>query len=293
MPSVMPQRSSPTQASAFELQWSCAQDSSERELLSSVDRYRRMVVSSGGLVQRCDIDADADFRSGRQRLIRMAVHCDRATLASLQSEMLFDDAISLHLVRRIEAALHSEPPHLSARNDLAGALHAALAPRSETLNELIEKRISEKVRSHPSMMSTHTAVLRMIGARDVGLRLGNVSDQTVRIREREGKLFSLLRPKRLRGREYPEYQLEVGIHGRPLTSVLRILGQAGGEAVHRFFITRVSELGELTPLEVLRGVAFGDGPVDPLIGRSADQRLTAVLNAAEQFVLGNACPDPS
>ena len=45
-------------------------------------------------------------------------------------------------------------------------------------------------------------------------RLG-VSDQTVRNRENENEVFSLLGPARKRGREYPAFQLMNGIQGAP------------------------------------------------------------------------------
>lgn len=271
----MPHRPPSVENLAFEIEWSFAREVDERVMLSSADRYRRAVLSGGGMVQHCDVDAGA--RSGPGRVVRMTVRCDRAAIAQIQSEMLADDAIALHLVRRVSAVAHSVTA--------AGLGGAGFAPPAvDALNALIERRVAEQIRAQPALAWTVGAAGRMLSARDVGIRLGNLSDQTVRIREKEGKLFSLLRPNRQRGREYPEYQLEPGIHGRPLNAVLRAFGDVGGEVVHAFLTKPLASLGELSPLEVLRGDAFVGRPADPLLMQSAESRLAAVLSAAQEHL---------
>lgn len=278
LPSPMPQRFQPIESLAFELEWSFVGDADERVMLSSVDRYRRLVLDAGGSVQRCDVDTGS--RSGGPPTARMSVRCDRPAIAQVQSQMLADEAIALHLVRRLDTA--PQAPHGAdfARMALA-------APAEAVLNALIQRRVAEHIRAQPGIDGA-SASMRMLGAREVGVRLGNLSDQTVRIREKERKLFSLLRPNRQRGREYPEYQLESGVHGRPLNAVLRVFGDASGEQVHAFFTTPLATLGELTPVEVLKGSAFGGGGVDQLLVQPPEQRLAAVLQAARDCLRDSA-----
>jgi hypothetical protein len=278
-PSLMTQRLQPIESLAFELEWSFAGDVDERVMLSSVDRYRRLLLGAGGSVQRCDVDTGR--HSGRPPTARLAVRCDRSAIAHLQSQMLADEAIALHLVRRLDVA--SQPMH---GTDFAGV--ALAAPAVQAINALIERRVAEQIRAQPTLATKVDSAMRMLGAREVGLRLGKLSDQTVRMREKERKLFSLLRPNRQRGREYPEYQLETGVHGRPLNAVLRVFGGASGEQVHAFFTTPLARLGGLTPLDVLRGTSSSGGDVDQLLVQPPEQRLAAVLDAAREVVRGSA-----
>jgi hypothetical protein len=279
LPSHMPQRHLPIESLAFELEWSFAGEADERVMLSSVDRYRRLVLGAGGSVQRCDVDTGS--RSGGPPTARMSVRCDRPAIAKVPSPMLADEAIAWHLVRRLDTTA------APARAADFGAMSLA-APAVEALNALIQRRVAEHIRAQPGLDGPMSASMRMLGAREVGVRLGNLSDQTVRIREKERKLFSLLRPNRQRGREYPEYQLEQGVHGRPLNAVLRTLCDASGEQVHAFFTTPLARLGDLTPLEMLKGAAFSGGGVDQLLVQAPEQRLAAVLEAAREFLLDSA-----
>ena len=275
----MPPRLQPIESLAFELEWSFSGEADERVMLSSVDRYRRLVLGAGGSVRRSDVDGGS--LGGGRPTARMTVRCDRRAIAQVQSQMLADEAIALHLVRRLDVAAQPAP----------GADFGSLvlaAPTVEVLNALIQRRVAEHIRAQPGTDGPTTASMRMLGAREVGVRLGNLSDQTVRIREKERKLFSLLRPNRRRGREYPEYQLDTGVHGRPLNAVLRVFGDASGEQVHAFFITRLAWLGDLTPLEVLKGAAFSGGGADQVLVQPPEQRLAAVLDAAREFARGSS-----
>jgi hypothetical protein len=124
-----------------------------------------------------------------------------------------------------------------------------------------------------------------LSAAELGQALGGLSDETVRQRERAGELFSILRPGRKRGREYPTFQAWTGISGQPLTQVLGALGTASSTAAYGFFTSTTDLLGGLTPIEALLG-----RPTTPrrlnaqtldLLAAAPAQRLEAVVKAAE------------
>ena len=75
----------------------------------------------------------------------------------------------------------------------------------------------------------------------------------MRVRERAGELFSVLRTGRKRGREYPAFQAWSGIAGKPLAKVLAALGSASGAVAYGFFTSPTDLLGGVTPIEVLIG----------------------------------------
>lgn len=83
----------------------------------------------------------------------------------------------------------------------------------------------------------------------LGQALGNVSEEMVRAREQAGQLFSIVRPARNRGREYPAFQAWRGVAGEPLAKVLVILRAHGGTAAYGFFTSPNTELAGLTPIE--------------------------------------------
>jgi hypothetical protein len=120
-------------------------------------------------------------------------------------------------------------------------------------------------------------------------QLLHVSDQTVRGRERAGELFSILRPGRRRGVEYPGFQAWPEISGAPLAKTLAALappegGRVSGTLAYGFFTARSELLGGLTPLEVLTGRLLTrrdlDADVQALLGAGAPPRLAAVERAA-------------
>jgi hypothetical protein len=120
-------------------------------------------------------------------------------------------------------------------------------------------------------------------------QLLHVSDQTVRGRERAGELFSILRPGRRRGVEYPGFQAWPEISGAPLAKTLAALtppdgGRVSGTLAYGFFTTRTELLGGLTPLEVMMGRLLTaraiDADVQALLDADAAARLAAVEGAA-------------
>jgi len=126
-----------------------------------------------------------------------------------------------------------------------------------------------------------------LSAVELGQALGGLSDETVRQRERAGELFSVLRPGRKRGREYPAFQAWPAIAGKPLAQVLGALGQASGTAAYGFFTSPTDLLGGLTPIETLTGKLTNPRDLEPevqeLLSADAVERLKAVMGGAQAY----------
>jgi hypothetical protein len=107
------------------------------------------------------------------------------------------------------------------------------------------------------------------------------------LRERAGELFSVLRPGRKRGREYPAFQAWQDIAGKPLAQVLAALGPASGTAAYGFFTSPTDLLCGLTPIEALTGKLTNPRDLEPEVRKflSADavERLKAVEEAARAY----------
>jgi hypothetical protein len=145
---------------------------------------------------------------------------------------------------------------------------------------------------HEEMQVQQASVLKedpvqALSAAELGKALG-VSDERVRQRERAGELFSILRPGRKRGREYPAFQSWPGVEGEPQTRVLRALRPASNAAVYGFFSSPMARLGGLTPIEIMVGRMTSARAVDPaareLLDAPPDERLEVVLKAAESYI---------
>lgn len=126
---------------------------------------------------------------------------------------------------------------------------------------------------------------KSLSAAELGKALGGLGDETVRQRERAGVLFSVLRPGRKRGREYPAFQAWPGVAGEPLERALAALGPVSGVAAYGFFTSPTDLLGGLTPIEALVGRLTARRVVDAetpsLLAAPASQRLDAVEKAAQ------------
>jgi hypothetical protein len=126
-----------------------------------------------------------------------------------------------------------------------------------------------------------------LSASELGQALGGLSDETVRVRERAGELFSVLRPGRKRGREYPAFQAWSGIAGKPLAKVLAALGSTGGTVAYGFFTSPNDLLGGLTPVEALIGKLTNPRNLEPevqrLLSDDTVERLKAVEHAARAY----------
>lgn len=123
-----------------------------------------------------------------------------------------------------------------------------------------------------------------LNARELGRALGDVSEDTVRLREGRGELFSILRPGRKRGRQYPAFQAWQGIAGVPLTQVLEALGRPSGPDAYGFFTSPTELLGGLTPIEAMVGrmtsVRDLDAAAERFLLEPPDKRLETMLQVA-------------
>lgn len=126
-----------------------------------------------------------------------------------------------------------------------------------------------------------------LSAAALGRALGGLSDETVRQRERAGELFSILRPGRKRGREYPAFQAWPGIAGEPLARILGALRPVSGTEAYGFFTSPTELLGGLTPVEATIGQLTSARQLDEeaieLLDADPQQRLAVVVKAAEAF----------
>jgi hypothetical protein len=126
-----------------------------------------------------------------------------------------------------------------------------------------------------------------LSAAELGKRLG-LGDESVRQRERAGKLFSILRPGRKRGREYPAFQAWADITGEPLERALAALASADGAMAYSFFTSVTDQLGGLSPIEVLVGKPLSVRKLDvsamQLLRAPREDRLIAVEKAAAATV---------
>jgi hypothetical protein len=136
-------------------------------------------------------------------------------------------------------------------------------------------------------VTTGRRPMALLGANEMGQALGGMSDQIVRDREKSRELFSVLKAGRKRGREYPAFQAWEGIVGTPLSTVLKALGSLDGAAAYSFFSSRLHELGDLTPVEILSGTPTRPGRISDdaqaILALPADQRLDSVIKAAQAF----------
>ncbi|QNB16147.1 hypothetical protein G5S35_31325 [Paraburkholderia tropica] len=128
---------------------------------------------------------------------------------------------------------------------------------------------------------------QLLSAAAMGQALGGIGDETVRQRERAGELFSILRPGRKRGREYPAFQAWAGITGEPLRQVLKALDEPGGAEAYAFFTSPNDLLGGLTPIEAMFGKIGSGRDVDDdarrLLSGSPSDRTEAVSHAAQAY----------
>lgn len=124
-----------------------------------------------------------------------------------------------------------------------------------------------------------------LSAAELAKALG-VSDETVRNREQAGELFSVMRPGRKRGREYPAFQAWEGIAGEPLKQILAALGGPSGPAAYAFFTSPADTLAGLSPIEALlgfEGARAGEGAREFLTHSSPAERLDVVIRAARAY----------
>jgi hypothetical protein len=162
------------------------------------------------------------------------------------------------------------------------------------LNQVIDMRVAQQVgllvdaaqRAEQEPRQEHIPRVDpslMLTAAEFGTRLGGLSDETVRQREKSGQLFSVLPEGRHRGREYPAFQLLPGIAGESLQALLRVLGDLGGALIYQFMTSPNDALDGLSPLQLLIKEPDGDEAATSLLALPNAQRLDAVLNCAVDF----------
>ncbi len=131
--------------------------------------------------------------------------------------------------------------------------------------------------------------MQSLSANELGERLG-LHEQTVRTREREGKLFSILRAGRQRGQEFPAFQAFPGVVGKPLEDTLAALVPPGqtrpvsGPEAYGFLTSPTDLLADLSPVEVLLGRQLSSR----VLGAEAAAVLRDTPEARLQLVLDTA-----
>jgi hypothetical protein len=150
---------------------------------------------------------------------------------------------------------------------------------------LVRTGPAETLLARPRRASNDRNVDDMMTASELGKALGDVTDETVRLREKSGELFAILPPGRKKGRKYPAFQAWPEVVGAPLRKVLAALEPVDGTAA-LLFLTGVSDLlAGLTPLECLLGRTTFDRNLDRqaelLLSKPTQERHDVVVKAAK------------
>jgi hypothetical protein len=147
-----------------------------------------------------------------------------------------------------------------------------------------EKAVADIVGEAERQLAARRDPAEALSAAQLAAVLG-VTDETVRNREAGGELFSILRPGRKRGREYPVFQTWEGVAGAPLKEILAALGRPAGPVAYAFFTSPQDTLGGLSPLEALVGLTPRE--VSPeaqeFLRAGAPERLAVVVQAAQTY----------
>ncbi|KND61979.1 hypothetical protein BVER_01483 [Candidatus Burkholderia verschuerenii] len=148
----------------------------------------------------------------------------------------------------------------------------------ECVREQMPQAVSAALQDDPT---------RLLSAVAMGQELGGIGDESVRQREKAGELFSVLRPGRKRGREYPVFQAWGGISGEPLKQALDALGRPEGAAAYTFFTSPSDLLAGLSPMEAILGKLTSQrvlaDDAAQFLSASPAERLEAVLQAAKAY----------
>lgn len=128
---------------------------------------------------------------------------------------------------------------------------------------------------------------KLISGSEIAEMLG-LSEESVRLRHRDGKLIAILSAGRERGRGFPIFQAWDGIAGAPLEQILAALGYDGrggldAAEAFQFFTSRNELLGEFTPVEVLTGAGVApadDAQAAEFLAKPHEERLEFVSQVA-------------
>lgn len=178
-------------------------------------------------------------------------------------------AKAAELAADIRGILSENPGYRDAEIDLQAL--------STTLQRLAT-RDAELPRSDP---------LRLLTAVQLGQDLQGLSDDMVRLREKDGALFSVLPAGRQRGRLYPAFQAWEGIVGEPLAHVLGLLRGLAADQHLAFFGRPNADLQMLTPIEVMLGQLLEPQDLSDaatsILHQGARRRLEHVAACADRF----------
>lgn len=226
------------------------------------------------------------------RMATSAVHGASPRKAAAGSAASIDDAmrhVQSDFVDRLESAGLGREIALAVLE-----LVNVTADAKVVQQQIVSKRV--ELAGNAAAATTGSSVrvvasdpMQPLSANELGERLG-LHEQTVRTREREGKLFSILRAGRQRGQEFPAFQALPGVVGKPLEDTLAALVPAGqtrpvtGPEAYGFLTSPTDLLADLSPVEVLLGRqlsprAIGTAAAD-VLAYTPEVRLQLVVDTA-------------
>jgi len=190
------------------------------------------------------------------------------------------------------------PPQFDSIKVQAGALagsvsaflleHPEAGERTAALQSLLEAAQRVVDQPAPKLLGNP---LTLLTAAQFGRALNGLGDDMVRLREKDGSIFSVMPLGRKRGRLYPAFQAWEGIAGSRLAQVLSCLRGLDGDSQLQFFAEQRSDLENLTPVEMLSGKALDGRQIsdeaEAALDRGVGTRLGQVMQAARAFFQKN------
>lgn len=240
----------------------------EREVAQMVDASVQASRLARALADReAPLAADDTGREIDQALERMQADC----ASTLERAGLAHDVVSMILT-----LVNVTADARSAKQQIA--LKQKALQQTESREAAPARQVA--VREDP---------IEPLSAAELGARLA-LHEQTVRTRERDGKLFSILRAGRRRGQEFPAFQAWPGVAGEPLERALQALvperetESVSGPQAYGFFTSPTYLLADLAPLEVLIGRALSgrglSAAAQAALAQPAHERVELVVKAA-------------
>jgi hypothetical protein len=248
-------------------------------------RLRASVQPSLDQLERAVTNTLAELEPGHRNA---AEAVDAAARRQLRSGTVIDEALKNTTQAHIEALGQAglpAPVLELLQSWVEATVDARVLQRQIALKRAIDHARGEiALQASPALSADPTEPL---SANALGQALGGLSDETVRQRERAGELFSILRPGRKRGREYPAFQAWPGIAGEPLAKVLAALGPVSSTVAYGFCTSATDLLGGLTPIEATLGRLTSPRDLEPetqaLLAAAPQERLAAVVKAAQAY----------
>lgn len=267
-----------------------------RTVLGVLDTLERAVADSLSLVKPGRREADSLHTAMQRLALTNAVLIQRApqlspstvarVVARLRPSLVIDEALKKTSQAHVEALAQAgiAPPVLELLQSwFEVTVDVRVVQQQIELQRVIGSLQGEFATRDDAITTADPS--KPLSAAELGRALGGLTDETVRQRERAGELFSIMRPGRKRGREYPAFQAWQGITGQPLAQVMLALGGASGTAAYGFFTSPTDLLGGLTPIEAMLGRLTSRRAIEPsardLLSASAEERLQAVIKTAQ------------